>query len=154
MQRTFVRETTVRILSRGGDFIIANVLMLLYGEYFFFYATAAGALWNGGVDYVGQRFWTYKPAKLCKKKLLRGILPYAVLRAIIAIGGFGTLSFLFFIVSLPYVAASIITTLLFWAVSYRISKVFFTGSSHGQPRWFRHFWIGLRRTARNRLRIS
>ena len=154
MSKIFFRETTVRATSRGGDFIIANLLMMAYGDTLFFYATIIGALWNGGVDYFGQRFWTYKPSRLCRKRLLHGTLPYVVLRAVIAIGGFGTLSFLFFMVSLPYMMASIITTLLFWAISYRITKVFFTGSSHGQPQWFRYFWVALRRKARNWLRTS
>ncbi len=127
MPNKFKRETAVRTVSRGGDLAIANGLIFFYGESWFLYATVAGALWNFTADLFGQRKFVYNQPSRQTKTLLEEAIPYALLRLAVAGIGFGALSFLFFVCTLPYYVASITTTLLMWKISYKTTKMFFTG---------------------------
>ncbi len=146
------RETVVRGLSRGGDLAIANSLMLIYGDTYFLYATAFGAVWNGLTDFIGQRYWTYSRPPRSGKRLMMEVVPYATLRVVIAILGISTLTTMFFVFSLPYYVGSLTTTAVFWFISYKVTRVFFTGSSHGLPKWFRSTWVTMRLAARKKVR--
>jgi hypothetical protein len=153
LKKRFLIESVGRCISRGGDLLIANMIMFYSQESFFLLATGFGALWNGLIDFSWQRFVVY-PKRCTAKRLLRYTLPYLVLRISIAGLGLGTLSLLFFLLECSYVTASCITAVLFWYVSYQTTRVFFTGSSRGLPRWFRRFWVCLRVSARARPLIS
>ncbi len=132
MDNAFWRETVVRVVSRGGDLLIANSIMWLSNNNLFLIATVAGAVWNGFTDFFGHRQITYKASR-GRPSFVQEVLPYGILRGCIAVFGFAILYLLFFEIALPYYLCSIFTMLLLWYVSYQLTKVFFTKSVFGPP---------------------
>lgn len=154
MAQEAVRNLIVRIISRGGDYTISVSIITLYGETWFIAAVLLGASFNGLSDYFGQKLWAFNQSSRRKQRLFKELLPYLMLRGCLALLGFSWLALMFFWCNIPYYLSALIVTAGLWVLSYKVSKVLFTGSSHGMPRWFRQVWIGTRHILKQKVRSS
>ena len=143
------RYTVVRIVSRGGDYLISTSLITLYGDSWFFLIIAISSLFNVGVDYSGQKLWAFEQASTKRKVFFKEVLPYCILRGLLALLGFSTLILLYFYLKIPYAISALVVALALWVISFQISKVLFIGSSHGLPIYFRKAWIFTRNLVRS-----
>ena len=148
------RNLIVRGVSRGGDYTISVSLITIYGETWFIAAVILGASFNGLSDYFGQKLWAFKQSSVRKQRLFKELLPYLLLRGCLALIGFAWLALMFFWLDVPYYLSALIVTGGLWILSYKVSKVLFTGSSRGMPLWFRKTWIGTRHILKLKVRSS
>jgi putative flippase GtrA len=131
------RFTIVRVVSRSGDLFISNLLILLYGESWFYPAIALAALFNCSVEYIGNKLWTFKESATMKRDTRKEIILYLLIRGFYGAFGFTAIILLYKVLSFPYLISSIIVASVLWFLSFRAFKGLFSGIPRGLPRLFR-----------------
>lgn len=143
------RYTVVRVISRGGDYLISTTLITLYGDTWFLLIVALASIFNVTVDYVGQKLWAFDQTPTKRKRFFKEAILYGIIRGIFGLLGLCAVVMLYFGLDVPYAISALIVTIVLWFIAYPISTLLFIGSSKGLPIWFRTRWIALRKKARS-----
>jgi uncharacterized membrane protein YfcA len=143
------RYTVVRIISRGGDYIISTVLITLYGDTWFLPIVALASIFNVTVDYAGQKLWAFEQTPKKRKRFFKEAILYGIIRGMFGLMGFGSVVVLYFYLDVPYAISALIVTIALWFAAYPISTLLFVGSSRGLPPCVRTRWIAARKRARS-----
>lgn len=131
------RFTIVRVVSRSGDLAISNALIFIYGESWFYPAIMIAALFNCSVEYVGNKLWTFHGQQTIKRDTKKEIVLYLMIRGFYGVFGFSALILLYKILSLPYLASSIIVATVLWFLTFQAFQGLFSGIPRGLPRTIR-----------------
>lgn len=129
--RRLSRYTAIRLLSRLGDFMIANGLFYLYGATWFYPAIIFGAIFNVVSDYLGQKFWVFqgKAHAPIHKATRRELFYFLVLRAAYALPALLAFIILYEFFNLPFVATSAIVMVAMMFVSFKDFEALFTNKA-------------------------
>jgi putative flippase GtrA len=150
--------TKSRVLSRGGDLIIQNAIVYVFGGSWFWYMTAVciGGAFNVVTEFFCNRSWAFAGLRHEEGSVLKEISRFSLVRLYYVPIGFGTQTLLFKVLELPFWVSSLSVTILLWCISYNASKSVFTRSTKGMPRLLRLGVLYLRKRQRvaKRARLS
>lgn len=120
------RFSCVRLFSRGGDFVITNALILLYGSSWLYAAIIMGAAFNLITDYIGQKLWVFKGKQPVKKVTLHEVWFYLLLKGVYCLPGLLGLVLFYKFLHLPFFVGSLIVMIAMWFVSFKDFEALFT----------------------------
>jgi putative flippase GtrA len=144
------RYTLVRIVSRGGDYLISTTLITLYGSDWFFPAVAFSSIFNISIDYLGQKFWAFKQkSEATKRRSTREIILYLFMRGLYAVPAFVALFIMYQILAIPYAISALLVTGSLWFISFEAFQGLFIGSTRHLPRTVRRTRIIILKKARS-----
>lgn len=124
------RYTLVRVVSRGGDYVISNAIIWFYDEQSFYWAIAVAALFNFFSDYAGNRFWAFSADRPSEPRNTASLMGYAFMRLNWGLLGFCVLFLFYKLLLLPYPASSLLAGIVMWLFSFKAFKRYFTGYSN------------------------
>jgi putative flippase GtrA len=145
------KYTTSRLLSRGGDLLIQNSIIHVFGGSWFWYLAAVGlgGIFNVLAEFFCNRSWAFAAVRYEEGSALKEISRFSLVRLYYVPIGFGTQTFLFKVLELPYWFCSTSVMLLLWCISYNASKSVFTRSTKGMPTSLRVSILHMRQRQRN-----
>ena len=120
------RFSCVRLFSRGGDFLITNALILLYGSSWLYAAIILGAAFNLITDYMGQKLWVFKGKQPVKKVTVQEVWLYLLLKATYCLPGLLGLVLFYKFLHFPFFVGSLIVMIAMWFVSFKDFEALFT----------------------------
>ena len=139
----------VRATSRGGDYIISTTLLSLWGDTWFLLCIGIASVFNGSVEYIGQKYLVFTHIVRKQKKFFKEAKLYALVRGAFGALGFAAVTILYFGLKIPYGTSAAIVMVVMWIISYPISKSVFVDSSRGLPIPIRKSWIMARKRVRS-----
>lgn len=122
----------LRFVSRGGDLLISNAIVIIFGNYWAYHGMLCGGIFNVLSDYFGHKQMFSSEADSLEKTPKRKTA-YALLRILFAIPGFAVFLFLFEYREWSYLASSITSTCVVWVMSFDLFRRVFTGSTKDFP---------------------
>lgn len=129
--RRLSRYTAVRLVSRLGDYMIANGLFYLYGATWFYPAIIFGTVFNVVADYVGQKFWVFqgKSHAPIHKASRRELFYFLVLRAAYALPALLAFITLYEFFNLSFLLTSTIVMIAMMFVSFKDFEALFSNKA-------------------------
>ncbi|MBP6924417.1 MAG: GtrA family protein [Candidatus Pacebacteria bacterium] len=131
------RFTIVRVVSRAGDLTISNIMILLYGEHWFYLAIIIASVFNCSVEYLGNKFWTFGDMRTVRRDTQKELILYLLIRGFYGLFGFTALFVLYKILLFPYFISSITVASVLWFLSFKAFQGLFSGIPRGLPRTIR-----------------
>lgn len=129
------KYTIIRVVSRLGDYLITNTLILLYGAPWFYPAIILGAAFNCASDYFGQKLWVFRGKQPVRSSSPKEICVFLLLRGIYAVPAVLLLILLYKIFTVPFLLSSFLVMVAMWFVSFRDFEALFVKHTAGAKGW-------------------